>query len=380
MQVHINRLRFRSYAPLPSGGGSEDPIPGGVELLTPSVGTKLSGEVEMRVRAYDPAGLTGVIFYMGGFEVGTDFEGPDNISHEYSVIVDTTALPNGPITFGADVYKVPGVLAYSLPSQDFWIANLPEPTSPLPPAGYSLVFEDNFDTYDLEIVGFAHIVNDQWHDHVWYAGYPPSGSQYVEDGILHLVSKESDGYPQITMSTYHPAADPKISFKQGYFETRLRWTGGQGSWPAFWLIGTAGADNPNYPDPPPGFPDPTVLSGEIDILEAQGSKPDYYYGTLHRNTNGLWSVPDESAPDPAFQRMPFDFANEWHIISGLWTETEIVWYIDHKEIYRTDTFDSTDQEMMLILQMEVGGWEGGADGTSPAEFHAEFDYVRVWQL
>jgi beta-glucanase (GH16 family) len=182
------------------------------------------------------------------------------------------------------------------------------------------------------------------------------------------------------MATYHPSASPQIGFNKGYFETLMRWTGGNGSWPAFWLASIAGASNPNYPDAPPGFPDPTVLNFEWDILEAQGSEPDTYYGTAHYNTNGLWGVPDSTLPPVNAFRVPFDFAGEWHIISGLWTDTELIWYIDHKEIYRVDAPDSSDQDMMVILQMEVGGWTVGADETTPDELHSEFDYVRVYQL
>lgn len=355
----------------------EPPEPG-VTLVSPEPGTTLSGTVEFRVFAYDPAGLTGVVFYALGVNIGTDFEGVDNVDHEYAVTLDTTTVDNGELTFSCDVYVVPGTLTYTLPQVTYTVSNLP-PETTLPPPSYNLVFEDNFDSYDLVIDGAAHIVNGKWHDHVWYATYPPAGSQYVEDGILHLVSKRSDGYPQITMASFHPAALPQNAFKQGYFETLMRWTGGQGAWPAFWLNSASASVNPNYPDPPPGFPDPTVLAGELDILEVQGAQPNLFYGTLHRNTGGLWGVPDSTAPTLNAFTLPDNFNDEWHIISALWTETEVVWYFDRQEILRSASFDSTDQEMMLILQMEIGGWMGGADGTTPDEMHAEFDYVRVYQ-
>ena len=36
-------------------------------------------------------------------------------------------------------------------------------------------------------------------------------------------------------------------FTFGYFEARMRWTKGDGSWPAFWLLSYRHSINPNWP-------------------------------------------------------------------------------------------------------------------------------------
>jgi hypothetical protein len=41
-------------------------------------------------------------------------------------------------------------------------------------------------------------------------------------------------------------------------------------------------------------------------------------------------------------------------------------------------YDSTNQQMFLLLQMWTGGWTSGTDSTTPDELHTEVDWVRAW--
>jgi beta-glucanase (GH16 family) len=40
--------------------------------------------------------------------------------------------------------------------------------------------------------------------------------------------------------------EPADQVQQGYFEARMRWTQGQGAWPAFWLYSWRHLNNPDY--------------------------------------------------------------------------------------------------------------------------------------
>jgi beta-glucanase (GH16 family) len=51
--------------------------------------------------------------------------------------------------------------------------------------------------------------------------------------MLHLVSRRSQGYGDVTISSHG-----KRNVRQGYFEARMRWTKGPAAWPAFWLAST----------------------------------------------------------------------------------------------------------------------------------------------
>ena len=60
----------------------------------------------------------------------------------------------------------------------------------------------------------------------------------MKKGVLHLVSRRSQGYPSnIAVTTF---SAHKL-FKFGYFEARMKWTKGNGSWPGFWMISNAWA-------------------------------------------------------------------------------------------------------------------------------------------
>ena len=69
----------------------------------------------------------------------------------------------------------------------------PEPSpcpSPVPGPvegqGYQLRFSDCFETFSRSV----------WCSNQWWEPTPPLGTQYVEDGVLHLVRRRSDGYPE----------------------------------------------------------------------------------------------------------------------------------------------------------------------------------------
>ena len=146
-------------------------------------------------------------------------------------------------------------------------------TEPLPIAGqgYRKVFADEFTTLDRSV----------WDDHIWYDEAPlPSWAptQYIDNGILNLVSRRNDRYSGCTSNCYPIITVTTLSsgksFQYGYFEARMRWTKGPGSWPAFWLLSTAWARTGSCATP----------AGELDVMEGQGTEPTVLYGTIHRDS------------------------------------------------------------------------------------------------
>jgi hypothetical protein len=238
--------------------------------------------------------------------------------------------------------------------------------SPIAGYGYAKVFEDEFTVLDRSV----------WCDRQWWEGAAPANSQYVQDGALHLVSRRSQGYANTTVSS-EPCgqANPK-SFKQGYFEARMRWTGGDGSWPAFWMLSYAHANNTNWPDP--FCPNPDCLSAELDVMEGQGGTPFDFYGTIHRNSCGCYGVANQQNANN-WHPQEFRLADNWHTYSALWTATTVSWYVDDVFSHSAPVWDSFNQPMFLILQMWTGGWVSGTNSSTPNELHTEIDWVRVWQ-
>ena len=231
----------------------------------------------------------------------------------------------------------------------------PRRTVPAPIAGrgYHPAFADNFTTFNRA----------RWSNRAFWDGAPPANAVYVQNGVLHLVSRRAQGYENITVSSHG-----KRNFRHGYFEARMRWTKGPGAWPAFWLSSTYHYATHRCP----------YLNSELDVFEGQGSEPSTHYAALHRNTNGVCGVPDQTRPPVGWHQVG-DMTTRFHVYSALWTKTEVIWYFDGREVVRTPAFDGTDQDKFIMFDMWIGGWSGGTTSATPAELDTEVDWVRVWQ-
>ena len=239
-------------------------------------------------------------------------------------------------------------------------------TAPLPIAGqgYGKVFGGEFDSLDRSV----------WDDHIWYDD-PPSPSwaptQYVENGILNLVSRRNDAYPGCTTNCYPIITVTTMSsgksFQYGYFEARMRWTKGAGSWPAFWLLSTAWAHTGSCETP----------SGELDVMEGQGTEPTVLYGTIHRESASQCGGNEMNENN--WQPVGVDLTESFHTYGALWTATTVSWYLDDRLIMAAPTYPTSNQPMFLLLQMWSGGWTSDPDSTTPDELRTEVDWVRVWQ-
>jgi hypothetical protein len=231
---------------------------------------------------------------------------------------------------------------------------------PISGRGYTRVFHDDFDRLAQCATGC------RWSRRLWHNGLPPANSQYVKNSVLHLVSRRSQGYPNISITTLSDNGSKGRSFRGGYFEATFRWTPGNGAWPAFWLLSRAHALGRSGPD---------KLIAELDMFEGYGSAPTTFNGTLHRNTNGRFGVPDETR---GVVYGVGDLTAQFHTYAALWTSTSIVWYLDGRELGQAPVFDSTDQAMFLILDLWIDR-RVPVDASTPAELQLEVESVSVWQ-
>jgi beta-glucanase (GH16 family) len=162
----------------------------------------------------------------------------------------------------------------------------------------------------------------------------------------------------------------KFSFTYGHVEARIKVSGTQGLWPAFWMLGA------NFPTV--GWP----ASGEIDIMEHVGRLPDQVFSTLHA---------------PAYNGgngdgMPFtgsgDFAAAFHTYGMDWDASHMTFYVDGTAFFTlTKTqVEATrgpwvyDHPFFVILNNAVGGdFPGNPDATTVMPQRMLVDYVRVFQ-
>jgi beta-glucanase (GH16 family) len=179
------------------------------------------------------------------------------------------------------------------------------------------------------------------------------------------VSRRAQSYPGISITGK--------SFRRGYFEARIRIPSGVGHHSAWWMLSENWIrTNGDCAE---------IKNAELDILETYGNQPSTHYHALHRNTSSQCEMPDETAPTwPDVSRdVGFDMSQDFHVFAARWTASEVVWYVDGRELERAPVWDTTDQPMTLILSSFVGYFGPEPDETTPDELDVQVDWVRVWQ-
>ena len=249
---------------------------------------------------------------------------------------------------------------------------------PIAHQGYKQRFGDCFGTLNRRV----------WCSHQWFEPAPRIGTQYVDKrGVLHLVRRRGDGYPDNTISSEPCGQAAPKSFTYGYFEARMRWTGVPGSGPAFWLLSTRHATNRAWPDINPycakhGLPAARCYSSELDVFEGYGNHRGVFTGTIHRNSCNCYGVDDEQNPNSWQPRGSHtNLAARWHVYAAKWTAKRVFWYLDGRLIMSTAPYDALNQPMHLLFYNWNTDWEPGNDvgPSTPRELQTEVDWMRVWQ-
>lgn len=256
-------------------------------------------------------------------------------------------------------------------------------TRPSKEEGYNLVWADEFNkngrpdsanwTYEK---GFVRNNELQW--------YQPQNA-WCQDGLLIIQACRE----QLTNPLYEAGSRdwrkkrPDINYtstclitagrktwKYGRFEMRARFDIEPGIWPAWW---TLGIEN-RWP-----------ANGEIDIME-------YYRGMLLANIACLGS---NLKPEWHSSTISVDslggarWTKAFHIWSMDWDEESIALYVDDLLLNKVPmailvnkdggNFNPFQQPHFMLLNLAIGGMNGGdpAKTSFPRQF--EVDYVRVYQ-
>jgi hypothetical protein len=244
------------------------------------------------------------------------------------------------------------------------------------PAGYTLVWQDEFDEPRTDNGKAALPSTSKW----WYetgAGgwgnreiqnYIPAFSgkdtcAVIYDGVLRIIAKKTGSQVlSIRMNTVD-------SWTYGYFEARLKLPSGIGTWPAFWMM----------PKNFKAWPD----DGEIDIMEEVGYDPNNIHCSVHCKAY-YHSIGTQKSAQKKVPTAQTDF----HIYAVEWTENYIQGFVDGVR-YFTFNNDKTGNKntwpfnapFYLKLNLAWGGDWGGAQGIDDSVLPAtyEIDYVRVYQ-
>jgi len=157
-----------------------------------------------------------------------------------------------------------------------------------------------------------------------------------------------------------------FKFVNGYAEIRARVPGGDGLWPAFWLL------NAYYVGTLP----------EIDIMEILGETPETAYHTFHRSDTSGMILSDQgtsTATNPTA-----GYSDGFHTFGVHWQPGKITWYVDGNPVHTyTEPGDNNNdayQLMYVIANLAVGGNFNSLpvdDSALPANY--DIDYIRVYQ-
>ena len=145
---------------------------------------------------------------------------------------------------------------------------------------------------------------------------------------------------------------------------------GQGTWPAFWLLGS-NIDTVGWP-----------TCGELDIMENIGKEPSIIHGTIHGPGYSGGAGPTASFTLTNNRR----FADSFHTFAVEWEPNVVRWYCDGI-LYKTRTPADVpgktwvfDHPFFIILNLAVGGdWPGNPDASTVFPQTLLVDYVRVYQ-
>lgn len=195
--------------------------------------------------------------------------------------------------------------------------------------------------------------------------YTPDNAT-IKDGILTIEARrEPSGNANYSSSSIHTGG--KRQFLYGRFEARLKIDPRSGSWPAFWTLGSAITSV--------GWP----RSGEIDIME-------YYRGNVLANIcrqDGQWSSTQTSLATLGGER----WADQFHIWAMEWDARRIDLFLDdqlvnHYEVAWADSAGGDNpfrHPQYLILNLALGGDNGGDPSHTRFPVRYQVDYVRVYQ-
>ena len=248
------------------------------------------------------------------------------------------------------------------------------------PAGYKLVWHDEFDVdgppnpadYNFE-KGFARNEEAQWYQ---------SANATVKDGLLVIEArKETVQNPNYTGSgdwkTTRKTAEYTSSslttsghqsFQYGHFEMRARIPTDAGMWPAWWTLGVSG----EWPS-----------NGEIDIMEFYQSK---LLANVACGTDTRWQAKWDSTTK-SLSSLGANWTSQFHVWTMDWDDQNIVLSVDGQQLntsslssmLNSDGKSPFKQKAYMLVNLAIGGQNGGDPSKTTFPKRYEIDYLRVFQ-
>lgn len=237
---------------------------------------------------------------------------------------------------------------------------------------------------------FATFNKNNWQDQlIWvnkethcYVPYNLYGTREVSNGTLKLkvinineeipcnnFDKFGEKHPNTIYVAGRITTKNKKEFHKGKWTAKLKlWSNGEKSmFPAWWLLG-AQNNEPPVQEPNENICWPKTGSGEIDIFEHHGD-----HQKNHFTTGAIKSLGVCNEGDWWSLRKGFDVTlNEYHEYSVEWENSDLVYKLDNKEIYRNvGQGDKYPEKMFAILNFAKI-----TDNPMDGEWVMEVDWVK----
>jgi beta-glucanase (GH16 family) len=158
-----------------------------------------------------------------------------------------------------------------------------------------------------------------------------------------------------------------FNFTYGTVEMRAKMAGGQGTWPALWLLGAnCQASNVNSADNVAPCNWPSAGSDEIDITEIKGGALNTVWQNVISGSSGFQTCTPTTT----------DVSQNWHTYGLVWAPGSLTWTIDGVQTCRfTKQIPSTP--MFLMINTAMGGGGGGTINNATLPQTLLVDYVKV---
>ncbi|MDM8177908.1 MULTISPECIES: glycoside hydrolase family 16 protein [Olivibacter] len=250
--------------------------------------------------------------------------------------------------------------------------------------GYHLVWSDEFDQTGVPDTanwkfeeGFVRNKEKQWYqkDNAWCDGGLLIIEARKEDKANPNYNADSKQWSESRSKITHTSSSINTrglhSWQYGRFEMRGRINISAGLWPAFWTLGIS----KQWPS-----------NGEIDIME-------YYKGNILANiacgTDQPYQAKWYSKTKAVKELGGKKWASEFHVWRMDWDEEAIALYVDDillnkvplDELVNRDGsgFNPFKQPHYILLNLAMGGINGGDLGNTQFPNRFVVDYVRVYQ-
>jgi hypothetical protein len=232
--------------------------------------------------------------------------------------------------------------------------------------GWHLTFHDEFNGKSVDLRHFV----PRFDDHPLMPA-----NFFASDGIGHLrmdrhaPTTRPDAPGRVSaLETRH--AHNAFAQQYGWFEVRARGTAGSGLGSGCWLLpldkkyaklttdggSRASADEPTA----------------IDVFEFFGKATHANNFSVH-----FGAGKNDEATETKHMEFPFDFTRDFHVYALEWTPDQLIWYVDGKEVQRSNNVPKTPFFLRLALFEGDIIWRGPVDSSHyPADF--DIDYVRVY--